>query len=330
MQKPIDEFKNRFNKILFFKAIKPVELAEKTGLSKSTISHYMSGYTKPKSDRLYMLAKALNVNEAWLMGYDVPMERDSYEDQNIITFDAILDKVMDIFENSKYKISLSDDFDCDIIIKDQEHKILACMHDYDLVARHESLRKAGKEITAEAILQNFSDTFTPAEKSHIEKYRTLDSIGKEIVSFVLNKEAERMADLERHPAPTIDLSREPSGKCILAYYGKIAAAGKSFEFNDVTAGTIECPLTRESQRADYAIGISGDSMEPTFYDGDIVYVKKDARPEIGDIGIFQKDNGIYIKEVGENKLISHNTKYKPIVDDGDIVYLGKVIGKVEI
>ena len=74
MQKPIDEFKNRFNKIISIRDMKPVELAEKTGLSKSTISHYMSGYTKPKSDRLYMLAKTLNVNEAWLMGYDVAME----------------------------------------------------------------------------------------------------------------------------------------------------------------------------------------------------------------------------------------------------------------
>ena len=88
-------------------------------------------------------------------------------------------------------------------------------------------------------------------------------------------------------------------------------------------------MTDESQRADYAIGVSGDSMEPTFYDEDIVYVAKNSIPEIGDIGIFQKDNGIYIKEVGENELISHNSEYKPIVNNGDILCLGKVVGKVE-
>lgn len=164
----------------------------------------------------------------------------------------------------------------------------------------------------------------------VKPYRSLDSHGREIVDFVLAKETDRIQELEDSQVTVMDLSGEPSSKCILAYYGKIAAAGKSYEFNDVTAGTIECPLTKESQRADYAIGVSGDSMEPTFYDGDIVYVKKDVRPKTGDIGIFQKDNGIYIKEVGENELISHNTKYKAITDDGDIVCLGKVIGKVEI
>lgn len=73
-----DEFKKRFNEAIISRNIKPIELSQKTGLSKSTISHYMSGYAKPKSDKLYILAKALDVNEAWLMGLDVPMENDSY------------------------------------------------------------------------------------------------------------------------------------------------------------------------------------------------------------------------------------------------------------
>ena len=83
MNEPIETFKTRFNKAINIRDIKPVELSEKSSISKSTISHYMSGYTKPKSDKLYMLAMALNVNEAWLMGYDVPMERQT----ETITFD---------------------------------------------------------------------------------------------------------------------------------------------------------------------------------------------------------------------------------------------------
>ena len=77
MDKPTGDFKARFNKAISKQNIKPIELSEKTGISKSAISHYMSGYTKPKSDKLYALSKALNVSEAWLMGYDVPMERSS-------------------------------------------------------------------------------------------------------------------------------------------------------------------------------------------------------------------------------------------------------------
>ena len=37
-------------------------------------------------------------------------------------------------------------------------------------------------------------------------------------------------------------------------------------------------------------------MEPTYYDGDIVYVQKATHLDVGDVGIFQKDNCIYIKE----------------------------------
>ncbi len=116
---------------------------------------------------------------------------------------------------------------------------------------------------------------------------------------------------------------------ILAYYGKIAAAGQSVEFSAMLSGTVECPLTDESERADYTIGVSGDSMEPKFKDGDIVFVQKDTYPSIGDVGIFQKDNGIYIKEVGNGELLSFNKRYKPLVDDGNILCLGKVIGKLE-
>lgn len=121
----------------------------------------------------------------------------------------------------------------------------------------------------------------------------------------------------------------PIPRRILAYYGKIAAAGQSVEFSAMISGTVECPLTDESERADYAIGVSGDSMEPEFKDGDIVFVQKDALLNVGDVGIFQKDNGIYIKEVGDGELLSFNKHYKPLVNDGNILCLGKVIGKLE-
>ena len=72
MNKPVDTFKNRFNIAISNANIKPAELAEKTKLSKSTISHYMSGYTQPKSDKLFTLSKALNVNEALAYGLRCP------------------------------------------------------------------------------------------------------------------------------------------------------------------------------------------------------------------------------------------------------------------
>lgn len=45
-------------------------------MNKSDISQYVSGAVKPGQEKLFILGKALNVNEAWLMGYDVPMEKE--------------------------------------------------------------------------------------------------------------------------------------------------------------------------------------------------------------------------------------------------------------
>ena len=56
--------------------MKQVDLVNKTGLDKTLINKYLAGIMKAKQDKLTILADALNVNEVWLMGYDVPMERD--------------------------------------------------------------------------------------------------------------------------------------------------------------------------------------------------------------------------------------------------------------
>lgn len=51
------------------------DLCRITGIGKSAMSQYVNGSFVPRQDRTYMIAKALNVSEAWLMGFDVPMER---------------------------------------------------------------------------------------------------------------------------------------------------------------------------------------------------------------------------------------------------------------
>lgn len=45
-------------------------------LNKSDLSQYLAGKTSPNQDKLVILAMALNVSEAWLMGYDVSMSRE--------------------------------------------------------------------------------------------------------------------------------------------------------------------------------------------------------------------------------------------------------------
>lgn len=74
MDKPVKEIKDRLRLALSKRDVSSKELSDKTGIPKSSISQYMSGYTKPKQDRIFLICKALNINEAWLLGYDVPMD----------------------------------------------------------------------------------------------------------------------------------------------------------------------------------------------------------------------------------------------------------------
>lgn len=69
------ERKNRIEEALNIRGMKPVELIEKTGLKKSSLSHWMSQNWQPKQPALLKMARALDVSEMWLAGYDTPMER---------------------------------------------------------------------------------------------------------------------------------------------------------------------------------------------------------------------------------------------------------------
>ena len=77
-----ENFGYRLQKALNIQGMKQIELAEKTNIPKSAISQYISNSFEPKQDRVEILAKTLNVSEAWLMGYDVPMEREPHTNSN--------------------------------------------------------------------------------------------------------------------------------------------------------------------------------------------------------------------------------------------------------
>lgn len=69
-------FTKRLNQAMQIRNISQVELCTATGIPKSAMSQYCSGAFTPKQERTHLIAKALNVNEDWLLGYDdAPMDR---------------------------------------------------------------------------------------------------------------------------------------------------------------------------------------------------------------------------------------------------------------
>ena len=96
----MNDFSFRLKLAMDKKGMKATDLAKATNLNKGIISKYMNNKYKPKQDRLNLFAKVLNVNEGWLLGYDVPMERTEID---LTELDRImLEKMKDLSDDNKY------------------------------------------------------------------------------------------------------------------------------------------------------------------------------------------------------------------------------------
>lgn len=69
----MDTKETRYQELLDYFHVDQMDMVNKTGLPKSSISMYVNGQRNPRQDKITLIAKAYGVQEAWLMGYDVPM-----------------------------------------------------------------------------------------------------------------------------------------------------------------------------------------------------------------------------------------------------------------
>ena len=89
--KIISTIAERMREAMRLRNIKQTDIVKLTGIGKSSISTYLTGEYEPKQRNIYKIAQALNVNEAWLMGYDVPMERISNSTRDAKPIDDLSD-----------------------------------------------------------------------------------------------------------------------------------------------------------------------------------------------------------------------------------------------
>lgn len=132
--------------------------------------------------------------------------------------------------------------------------------------------------------------------------------------------------------PEYQKASAPESKIIVLPYFRagVSAGSGIFILGNEAEDEIELPDLPEYEAADFAIDVNGDSMAPDFSHEDIALVQQDAELFPGDIGVFVVNSNAFIKELGENELISRNKDYKniPIHDGDNVVCMGKVIGKV--
>lgn len=112
------------------------------------------------------------------------------------------------------------------------------------------------------------------------------------------------------------------------YYDHAASAGTGQYLNDVRVERIELPVDID---ADFVIPIKGDSMEPDYHDGDLVFIQTSVELNDGVIGVFNYNGEAYIKQLVIDKdqayLHSLNPAYKdmPITPETEFRIIGEVV-----
>lgn len=112
-----------------------------------------------------------------------------------------------------------------------------------------------------------------------EKYEALDERGRRVVDAVIEVESgEKVAPLPKRETKIIPLF--------------VAAAGPGEPVSDEGFGDYEVDADSD---ANFAVKISGDSMEPYLHDGEVVLCKR-KRPEIGDLAVIMVNGFLVVKQ----------------------------------
>ena len=153
-------------------------------------------------------------------------------------------------------------------------------------------------------------------------YSLLDPYGKRAVRVILKDQQKRMME-EEAAAPHRD-NVIPLPKSI-----QKTSAGRGAYLGPEEMETIMVEENDLTRRASFCVPVSGDSMEPTYHDGDILLVEGREDIEPGQIGVFTVDGDGYVKKRGAGELISLNPDYAPIPLTENSWCNGLVIGVLD-
>lgn len=155
------------------------------------------------------------------------------------------------------------------------------------------------------------------------------------VDYILGRtDNPEVNKVEEKPLHILDsaLINSDNKTVILPFYRTPASAGTgSWLTGDITTEYVNTPKTPISCDADFIIEVRGNSMYPTFSDGDRILVKQSTSIYENEIGVFILNGESYVKKMGMGELLSINSNYAPIKlkEYDNIRCVGRVVGKIE-
>jgi len=188
----------------------------------------------------------------------------------------------------------------------------------------------------------------------IERYRALDGWGRSMVETVISMESDRVfstkedsvsapekaapagrrAKILEAPKPINRYAGEPvarTGKRPIELYELPISAGIGEYLEEERKEIIRIPDNEKTADANYALRISGNSMEPKYRNGDILLIQTADTVESGELGVFLLDGTGFFKVYDGDRLLSLNPAYGPILlkDYSNVQCKGRVIWKLK-
>ena len=194
-----------------------------------------------------------------------------------------------------------------------------------------------------------AETLTDEERTLVADYRRLDTHSRELLRLVMDKQLSLAAAVpvashaaHENKAPRARIlqggdafaRRTQTAHSLreneLPLYELPVSAGVGIFLDSTRADVMTLPQGVPKGRADFAVRISGDSMEPKFKNGDILLVDSRTVPEVGELGIFTLDGEGYFKRYMGDTLRSLNASYEDIVLENytDVRSCGKVVSRL--
>lgn len=202
--------------------------------------------------------------------------------------------------------------------------VLAREHDLDnndvfILGNYLKLTKAKRELLKDLLCEIFYGDVDPENE-----------VGNKQQPINFNNEFS-ILELPLYDFNEIQNELSKNNLITLPKYEVLASAGLG-SYIDVDTPFVECKfkLTEQTRKADHALTISGDSMQPIINDNDTVFIREQPTVDNGEIGIFVYDGEIYCKRLilDGSKVILHseNPKYNDIIVNKNLEFV--TVGKV--
>lgn len=287
------------------------ELGKILGLSESTISLYEAGKREPDIKTLIKMADYFDVSVDILLGRDETNKEKIRDDHSLSMFN---------FEKM-----------CDELDEHSLDRIHSVLYSLRRIQYNDALFAKDKQYLFSAITELIGRI-----ERYVDDFRTATDFGKVFDYSFHNKRFinGEVAVLKRI-TNLITPEQKPVAEStiVIPFYETPVSAGTgSWLGDDILAEWLTVPRNDMTTSADFALKISGDSMQPKFSNGETVLVKQTSSVFEGEIGVFVLNGESYIKKLGKKELVSLNPAYKPIPLHGfdDVRCVGKVLGTLNM